>query len=181
MNIYNIILIGVALAMDACGVALSVGINCEVSAQRRIRFALSFAFFQFFFAFLGATAGRFINDSIVALPSILGGVAILIVGLLMIKEGREQNEECILVKPYMEIILGISVSIDAMVVGLTALFNRGDYILRDSLIIGGVTWLLVSLAFFLCSYLTKNKWISAYANYMGGVILLVFGLKMLFL
>lgn len=181
MNTYNVLLIGIALAMDACGVALSVGIHCQVSNGKRLRFMGAFAFFQFLFAFLGASLGKFINQSLVALPSVLGGIAILIVGILMFREGLEDQEECILVKPWMEVILGISVSIDALVVGITALFSRGEYILQDGILIGLVTFILVAIAFLLSKALAHNSWVTKYADYMGGVILMVFGLKMLFL
>ena len=52
MNITNVAIIGGALAMDACGVALSIGINCQVTTSKKIRFILAFAFFQFFLAFV---------------------------------------------------------------------------------------------------------------------------------
>lgn len=181
MNTWNVLLIGAALAMDACGVALSIGINCQVGPAKKIRFILSFAFFQFFLAYLGAALGLIINQRIVALPAVIGGIAVLVVGALMIREGAEDKDECILVRPWMEIILGISVSIDAMVVGITALYSRGEYIFGDGLLIGLVTLVLVTAAFFLSKALQNTPLVTKYADYIGGVILVVFGLKMLFL
>ena len=167
--------------MDACGVALSIGINCRVSGSKKVRFILAFAFFQFLFAFLGSAMGLFINRNIAALPTLLGGIAVMIVGLLMIREGAGDNEGCILVKPWMEVILGVSVSIDALVVGITALYSRGDLIFTDGLLIGLVTLILVTLAFLLSRFLQDTPIVTRYADYIGGVILLAFGLKMAFL
>lgn len=181
MNTWNVLLVGAALAMDASGVALSIGINCQVPGSRKIRFILAFAFFQFLFAFVGARLGLFINQSIAALPTMVGGIAIIIVGALMIREGAEDESECILIKPWMEVILGVSVSIDALVVGITALYSRGDMIFTDGLLIGLVTFILVGLAFVLCRYLQDMPIVTRYADYIGGVILLLFGLKMLLL
>lgn len=181
MNIWNVALIGVALAMDACGVAMSIGLNCQVKLVNKVKFALSFAFFQFLFAFGGAFLGKFINSNIVALPTLLGAVAILIVGILMIKEGMGEKDECILIKPGMALIIGVSVSIDALVVGITALFSRGDFIFTDGILIGVITLALVSLAFILTKYLQKMTFISKYSDYLGGIILILFSLKMMFL
>ena len=46
---------------------------------------------------------------------------ISLVGVVMIREGFENKGKCPLLKPKMYFILGVSVSIDAMVVGFTAL------------------------------------------------------------
>lgn len=181
MNTWNVLLVGAALAMDASGVALSIGINCQVSGSKKIRFILAFAFFQFLFAFIGAAMGLFIHQNITVLPTLLGGIAVMAVGALMIREGAEDKAECILVKPWMEVILGISVSIDALVVGITALYSRGDYIFTDGLLIGLVTLVLVALAFLLSRFLQDTPIVTRYADYIGGVILVVFGLKMIFL
>lgn len=181
MDIWNVALIGVALAMDACGMAISIGINCQVEFINKVKFALSFAFFQFLFAFGGAFLGRFINSNIVALPSLIGAIAILAVGIMMIREGMEDKAECILIKPGMALILGVSVSIDALVVGITALFSRGDYIFSDGLLIGGITLVLVTIAFILSRHLQKMTFIAKYSDYLGGIILILFALKMMFL
>lgn len=181
MNIYNVMLIGLALAMDACGVAISIGLNCEVKRENKIFFTLSFAFFQFLFSFIGSNMGTFVNSKIFSVPSIIGGLAIFLVGLMMIKEGMEDKDECILVNPKMYLILGVSVSIDAMVLGFTALYTRGDTIFIDALLVGAITLVLVSLAFLLSKLLRKAPLVTKYSDYIGGAILIVFAMKMLFL
>lgn len=181
MNIFNVILIGLALAMDACGVAISIGLNCHVKKIGKVYFTLSFAFFQFLFSFIGSFVGKFVNSKIIAVPSILGGIAIFIVGIMMIKEGMEDKEECILVKPIMYLIIGISVSIDAMVLGFTALYTRGDLIFYDALLVGLITLVLVVIAFLLSGFLKKAPFVTKYSDYLGGVILILFSIKMLLL
>ena len=74
------------------------------------------------------------------MPSIIGGMIISLVGVVMIKEGFENEGKCPLLKPKMYFILGISVSIDAMVVGFTVLNNITNVILfKNTLFIGGIT------------------------------------------
>ena len=182
MDIKTIILIGVALAMDASAIALSIGINSSVKRNNKLLFALSFGFFQFLFTFIGALAGMLFEIYITSIPSIIGGVIIAIVGVMMIKEGMEEKDECILLKAKMYFILGISVSIDALVVGFTA-FNKMvsiSELFGTSIVIGIITLLLSLSAFFISRYAQKVNLISKYADYIGGVILMIFGLKMIF-
>ena len=53
MNLKDIIIVGVALAMDAVGVSISIGVNSAINKKNKIEFIISFAFFQFLFFFLG--------------------------------------------------------------------------------------------------------------------------------
>lgn len=182
MDIKTILLIGIALAMDASAIALSIGINSSVKRNNKLLFALSFGFFQFLFTFIGALSGMLFEIYITSIPTIIGGVIIAIVGVMMIKEGMEEKDECILLKTKMYFILGISVSIDALVVGFTA-FNKMiniSELFRASIIIGIVTLVLSISAFFASRYAQKVNLISKYADYIGGIILIVFGLKMIF-
>lgn len=182
MTLYTILIIALALSLDAFGVALSIGLNCEVKTINKACFCLSFGFFQFLFAFLGAFAGVIFNTYIASIPSLIGGIVIAIVGALMIKEGMEEKEECILLKPQMYAVLGISVSIDALVVGFTALNTLStSLMLPYTILIGVITFILCIMAFILSKFLHKIQFICKYADYIGGVILILFGLKMIFL
>lgn len=184
MSIENILLIGIALAMDASAIAISIGINPVVSKRGKVMFALSFTFFQFLFSLLGAYWGLLFETYVASIPNIIGGMIIAFVGVMMIKEGMEDEEsESILDSFKMYIILGISVSIDALVVGFTAL-SYTNYILDlilNSVIIGSVTLVLSLTAFFVSKYIRSLSFISKYADYIGGIILIIFGIKMIFM
>lgn len=182
MSLYTILIIALALSLDAFGVALSIGLNCEVKTINKAYFCISFGFFQFLFAVTGAFAGVIFNTYIASIPSIIGGIVIAIVGVLMIKEGMEDKEECILLKPKMYAVLGISVSIDALVVGFTALNTlSSNLMLPYTIFIGIVTFILCIIAFVISKFLHKVQFICKYADYIGGIILILFGLKMIFL
>ena len=47
MNIKDILIVGVALAMDAFGVTISIGLNKRVNRSKKIGFIISFALFLF--------------------------------------------------------------------------------------------------------------------------------------
>lgn len=181
MDLYSLFIIALALSLDAFGIALCIGLNDQTKLNNKIGFALSFAFFQFLFAYIGAYAGFLFNTYIAAMPNIIGGIIIAIVGVLMIKEGLENKGKCPLLKPKMYIILGVSVSIDAMVVGFTVLNNITNImLLKNTLFIGVITLVMSTIAFLISRYLKKIEVVGKYADYIGGVILIIFGLKMMF-
>lgn len=52
MNLKDIIIVGVALAMDAVCVSISIGVNSAINKKNKIEFIIQFAFFNFY-SFLG--------------------------------------------------------------------------------------------------------------------------------
>ena len=99
----------------------------------------------------------------------------------MIIEGTKEKEESVLTKKSMIFILGISVSIDALVIGFTV-FNsiKRISLLLNSSIIGIITFIMCIIAFFICRYIKGISYISKYADFFGGGALIFFALKMLF-
>ena len=72
MNIKDILIVGVALAMDAFGITISIGLNKHVNRSKKIGFIISFALFQFLFFFSGAIMGFLFEKYITAKSNILG-------------------------------------------------------------------------------------------------------------
>jgi manganese efflux pump family protein len=182
LSFYILLSIAIALSLDAFGVAICIGLNNKVTRNHKFLFAASFAFFQFLFSLIGAFVGILFNTYIASIPQLIGGIVIALVGALMIKEGFENKGECPLIKPSMYFILGMSVSIDAMVIGFTALssINSSIVMISDTVVIGLVTLIMSLIAFFLTRYLKKVDVIGKYADYLGGIILILFGIKMIF-
>lgn len=182
INIGQVMLIGLALAMDAFGVAIGIGLSEKNNRYKDKAYILSFGFFQFLLSLLGGSFGYFFNTYIVSVPKILGGIVIAIVGILMIIDSTVKTSKPVLLKKSMVIILGISVSIDALVIGFTVLNQFCSFYLLylNCLIIGLITVLLSTIAFFLCLYFSKIKFFTKYSNYLGGVVLIIFAIKMIF-
>lgn len=181
MDIYDLLIVSLALSLDAFGVALSIGLDSQIKSGNKARFAFSFGFFQFLFSILGAYIGELFNTYIAAVPEIIGGALISTVGVLMIKEGFEKKDEDILLNWKMYYVLGISVSIDAMVIGFTVLNSIPSRLIvfKYTIIIGITTLIISSIAFFISKYLRRIELVSKYADYIGGIILFIFGLKMM--
>ena len=182
MSIYYVFIIDIALAMDAFGVSLGVGLNPILKKRNKIKFIVSFAFFQFLFTFLGGIAGHLFDVYITSIPSIAGGIVMSVVGIVMIIDGLKEKESDLLIKDSTCIILGISVSIDALVIGFTTFCKLSSIIilLVNSILIGLITLFLCTLAFFFCRYIKKISFISKYANFLGGIALIIFGIKVIF-
>lgn len=180
-----VLLIPIALALDAFGVSLSLGFSSKYRFKQLISFCLSFGFFQFLFSLIGGIFGDIVNSYILTVPKVFGGIVILIVGIMMLRESfSNKNEEEELEKKLFNnlyITLGISVSIDALVVGFTAYnLHNIKLIFLNTLLVGVVTLLLCILAIFLSMYLKKLDFISKYADFLGGIILVLFGIRMIF-
>lgn len=182
MSLYSLLIIALALSLDAFGIAICIGLNDGVKLKNKLEFILSFGFFQFLFSILGAYAGILFNIYVTSVPNIIGGTIISLVGVLMIKEGFENKGKCPLINPKMCIILGISVSIDALVIGFTVLNKVPNnlQLFQYTLIIGLVTLIMSTFAFFIAKYLKTIEFVGKYADYIGGIILIIFGIKMMF-
>lgn len=181
MNLYDVIIISVALAMDAFGVTLAIGINPIIHRRHKIKFLLSFAFFQFLFSYLGGSLGYLFDTYITNIPSIAGGIIMGLVGLLIIIDGLKEKENDILIKNSTCIMLGISVSIDALVIGFTFfhIITKNLLLCVNSILVGLITLFICTLGFFICKYIKKIKFITTYANFFAGIALIFFGFKMI--
>ncbi len=181
-----IFLIPIALALDAFGVSLSLGFSNKYRFKQLIAFCLSFGFFQFLFSFIGGIFGDFFNSHILTIPKVIGGIVILIVGIMMLREAfldDDSQEECLNKGLFdnLYITLGISVSIDALVVGFTA-YNLYTFklIFLNTLLVGVITLMLCVFAVLLSLRLRRLSFVSRYADFLGGAILIIFGLRMIF-
>lgn len=182
MDYSRLILIALALSMDAAGVSLSLGIGGNLKRKSKALFGLSFGFFQFLCTFIGAYLGVLFSEHFVAIPCIIGGMIISTVGVFMIKDGMQEKEQPLVDKPQMYFILGISVSVDALVVGFTIFQNLRQIklLLWNTGVIGVITLVISILAFILAEKIKSISFIAKYADYIGGIILFLFGMKMIF-
>lgn len=183
MTLSEVLVIAIALSMDAFGVALSLGFNSKFNLKNKFLYSGSFGFFQFAFAFGGAIIGMAFSNLIVSIPTVIGGISLLIVGILMIKEGLkgEEEKEVNSTGLIVAAVLGVSVSLDALIVGFSvmAALRNTFSIFYDSILIGLVTLVFTFIAFELSTHLKKIKIIEKYSVFLGGTILILLGLKML--
>ncbi|NFN14763.1 hypothetical protein FDB56_07575, partial [Clostridium botulinum] len=158
------------------------GLGLILTFKNKMKFILSFAFFLVLFTYVGGSLGYLFVVYIVSISSLAGGVILFAIGILMILDGLKSEKNDVLERNSTCIILGISVSIDALVVGFTTLHNLNSALLLalDSLMIGLITLVICLSGLFLCKYIKKINFISKYADFLAGIILILFGLKMVF-
>ena len=184
MTFIEVFLIELVLALDAFALSLCIATKHNISKKGKRGFKISFAFFQIVLTFMGICFGMYFKAYVAKIPNAISGFIIAFVGVMMIKESIENNDsdKCILDNLLMYIILGISVNIDAVVVGFTALsyVSTKKIILFNSLLGGIINYILTSIAFFIGKSVTKVKNSEKYTGYLGGGVLILLGLKMMF-
>jgi len=184
LSLFELVSISFALSLDAFGVAISLGFKHILSVSKKMLFIASFGFFQFFLSFCGLFIGKLFNQYVFMVPSYLSGVIVLLVGIFMIKEAiQNKKQESIIMNKAIFIILGISVSVDALMIGFTVI-SRISFLFTGftyTLFIGFVTLIMTFSAFLAAFYLKRIEIIERYSEYIGGIILILFAIKMIIL
>jgi len=180
----NILLVAFALGLDAAGVTMAIGCGKPTSLIEKIKVVFSFGFFQFLFALIGGISGNYIDQYFFTISNYFSGTVIFILGIFLIREGYKNEEECIYrqLNFWTIVVLGISVSIDALGAGFSLLFEFEQLIIfQDSLIIGLIASVMTVFAFIIVNYIKHIAVVEKYANYIGGIILLIIGFNTLFI
>jgi len=179
----NILLVALALALDAAGVTMAIGCGTKTNLRDKMKVIFSFGFFQFLFALLGGLIGNYIDQNFFAISNYFSGTVIFLLGIFLIREGYKNEDECIYRKLslWIVIILGVSVSIDALGAGFSLLYAL-DYslIIQDSLIIGVIASIITIISFKIVNYIKHISLVEKYADYLGGFILLLIGINTFF-
>ena len=182
MNLFEVILIGVAMSIDACALTISNCTTYKETLTRKKEFAMpiTFGLFQGLMPLLGFFIGSLFKSFIgTALKFVSAGIFLVLAVKIVIdilKERKECTEEVCSCSPTpftipILLLQGVATSIDAFVVGIT-LISVTFSIYLAVLIIASVTFIFVLLALFCGKYL--GKIFGCYAKWLGAAIL--FGL-----
>ncbi|MCK8827623.1 manganese efflux pump MntP family protein [Natroniella acetigena] len=180
--IKSTLILAISLSLDAFGVALGIGCGQDLNFKEKLSLSFSFGFFQFLLALIGGILGGFIANYIFDVSSSLGGLIILIIGILFIKDGLEKEKECLDYKLdlWKYALLGISVSIDALGVGFSILHQYSiSMIATSSLLIGLIASTFTLIAVFTVKYIKSLALLKKYSGYVGGIILILSGIVMI--
>lgn len=168
MNIIDIIILGIALSMDACTIAFIKG-NNRNNISYLFKIGITFGIFQAIMPLIGYTLSNLITKSILGINKILSSIILIYIGINMINEkiNDEDNNKNL-------IILAIATSIDALASGITLIHSK-IYILYSIFIIGLITFILSTLFAFI-GYIVGKK-INLKINLIGGITLILLGIK----
>lgn len=179
MRIFEIILIGVGLAMDAFAVSLCKGLSSKLfSFKKCIIVGLYFGIFQGIMPLLGYMLGISFEELIVAIDHWIAFVLLVLIGINMMKESFSCCDDNLNDKvDFFEMVpLAIATSIDALTVGITFAFLQVD-IFVAIIIISFLTLLICIVGFFIGN-IFGNKF-EKKAKFIGGMILIFMGIKIL--
>lgn len=207
MGFWEIALIGVALAMDACAVAMTNGMtDNKMSAWKALLIGVFFGFFQFIMPLIGYYITGIVADAFLdtfediaawisfVLLAFLGGKMLFECIAEKIKEKRGESETgaactgstCSACQPKLTIgkltVQAIATSIDALAVGVTLQMAQITQGLAggawgSTAIIGVITFGLSVIAVYI-GKAVGNK-LADKAGVVGGLVLLGIGLKIL--
>ena len=181
--IFNSILLGVGLAMDAFSVSLANGLNEPCMHRRKMcAVAGTFAFFQALMPMLGWVCVHTIVQYFQAFEKMIPWIALILLGFIginMIREGRSGEEEECCEKSGVGLkallVQGVATSIDALSVG----FTIAEYGLLEALL---AAIIIAVVTFFICYVgLAIGKKagtkLAGKAGILGGGILIFIGLE----
>ncbi len=188
MSIWEIILIGISLAMDAFAVSIVQGLKSpKFSLKKALIIAIFFGGFQALMPTIGYLVASLFADLIVSFDHWVAFVILAFIGGKMIfdsfheesKEKIEKDKEDKIDYKNL-VILAIATSIDALAVGISFAFvQKGSVpiITYAAPIIGVITFVICLLGVGL-----GNKVGSKFQNkatLIGGIVLILIGLKIL--
>jgi len=181
MNLFFVILIAFALAIDAFAVSFAAGAYFGKSTNRQ-KFRLSFHFglFQFIMPIAGWLAGSEIVKIIEHYDHWLAFIILIIIGGKMIYDALTNGKNIIskdISKGFSLVNLSIATSIDALAVGFSLGIVNSEIIL-PSIIIG-----IVAATMSLVGIKAGEKLSSFFGrkiSIIGGIVLILIGLNILF-
>jgi putative Mn2+ efflux pump MntP len=178
MDLPTLVLIAVALGIDAFAVSLSAGAYL-VRADVRQTFRLSFHFglFQFFMPILGWLAGAEIADVIQDLDHWVAFGLLALIGGKMIKESLQKEERMKkdVTRGWSLVALSVATSIDALAVGFS-LSLIGMRIVFPSVLIGVVASIMSLVGVRMGERVSGM--FGRRVEFVGGVVLILIGVRL---
>ena len=184
MSFFEIFMIGVGLSMDAFAVAICKGLNMrKLDKGQTLVIALFFGGFQALMPFLGWLLGKQFESYITSFDHWIAFVLLAFIGGKMIWDvfkGDEKDEAYCRASARLDIkelfVLAIATSIDALAVGISFAFLQVNIGFAITLI--GCTTFVLSAAGVFVGHKFGAKYEDK-ATVVGGVILILIGLKIL--
>ena len=184
MSSLNIIVIAVALAMDAFTVAIAVGISLNhVNLRQTFRLSWHFGFFQAVMPVIGWSMGISVRSAIEMYDHWIAFALLAYVGGNILKEAfqPETKKKQMLKDPTKGmtlVILSIVTSIDALAVGFSiSILNIS--IIFPAIVIGCFATLFTIMGLYIGKTVGSSSRLSMSAECIGGIVLLLIGVNIL--
>lgn len=179
MSLVELFILAVGLSMDAFAVSICKGLSLGKISKKAhgCRRCVVLEGFQALMPLIGYFLGSFFADMITKYAHWVAFVLLIIIGGNMLKEamGEDENVDACMDAKEM-LLLAIATSIDALAVGVTFAFLKVQIVPAVSFI-GCVTFVCSAIGVKIGS-IFGSKYRSK-AEFCGGVILILIGLKIL--
>ena len=175
MTIIELFLIAVGLASDAFVVSITLGLKYKyLSLFNKLKIALTFSILQVLMPMVGFLVAYNFNSQVTFLTKFIAFLILSLIGINMLISKEEELNYNIDFKNLF--FLGIATSLDAFAVGLTIAFLKANMVL--SLVSIGLVTFILCFCGVLLGNLVENHFTNK-ARIMGGIILILIGLKIL--
>ena len=184
MGWVELLLLSLSLAMDCFAISCVVGILQPDLEKRFVwRFSLAFGIFQGGMPLIGWLFGESLLGPLEKFgPFIAFGILAFIGGKMLIESFKKGDDEKLkyldITKWKNVILLAVATSIDALAVGFSFAMIHEEHVIRAFLTIGITSFVVSLLAYTFVRKLTNPK-IGKYAETIGGIVLILIGLKIL--
>jgi putative Mn2+ efflux pump MntP len=178
MALLEIVLIAIGLSMDAFAVSITLGLSVKtLKIREMLAPGIFFGFFQMLMPAIGYFAGFYFAKKIQVVDHWIAFILLGIIGGKMIKESMSKEEAANASFQFIRmLVLAIATSIDALAIGITFAFFTVN-IFKAAVITGLITF-CISVAGVNIGSIFGSKFKSK-AELLGGVILVVLGIKIL--
>lgn len=175
----SLLLIALALGMDAFSLGLSIGIRGPLFRQISV-ISLTVGLFHLLMPLLGIGIGHVISDLMGAVAIHVGGGLLCVLGINMIWSGLSRESAHVLFNDYSSywriFVLAFTVSVDSFSTGLSlGIFSVHTALAVSMLGMGGGVMAGIGLAIGRFA----SRWLGDYGELFGGTVLLGLGLKFL--
>lgn len=179
MTFIELVIIAIGVSMDAFAVSICKGLSVRKIYPKHVLSAgFWFGGFQALMPLIGYFVGIHFSDLVSSVDHWIAFVLLGMIGFGMVKESREKDVEC--PDPdfsFMTMLtMAIATSVDALAVGISLAFLKVD--IWMSVLLIGVTTAVFSMAGIRIGNIFGSRYKSA-AELLGGVILIVMGIKIL--
>lgn len=179
MNILQILLISVGLAADAFAVSVVKGLSIKnINIKDTMKLAICFGAFQGIMPLIGYLLGSAFEKVIVNVDHYVAFVLLGFIGIKMIIESNNEEEDNSDLSIKNVLLLGIATSIDALAVGIAYACAYGS---NNAIL----TFTVIAIITFILSMIgvkIGSKFGSKYgkvAEIIGGIILILLGTNIL--
>jgi putative Mn2+ efflux pump MntP len=180
----ELLVLSIALAMDALAVSLGTGACLQrVTLRQTFRMAWHFGLFQAFMPVIGWFAGLTFRSAIERFDHWVAFGLLAWVGISMLRESFSHDDECRSdrkdpTRGMTLVLLSVATSIDALAVGLSLSVLKVD-IWWPAFVIGVTCAVFSGVGIRAGNLLGKATRMGKWAEAVGGVVLLSIGVKIL--